>query len=442
MRGAEHQRASPLAWYALGVLTLVNFFAYVDRQVLLLLAEPIRKTLVLSDLQVGLLQGTGIAVFTSLASYPLGWLADRYDRRWVLAGCVAVWSAAVVACGMATSYGQLLFASAMVGAGEAGLAPIVYALIPLLFVGRQRQVANSIFAVTALGGGALALAVTGQLIGFVETVRPWLPESLRAVESWRLSFFAAALPAPLMMLLVLTLSVPAKGTTAVADSPAPATVIPILPYLRRHRATFLSFHIGVALGGFSFGAVIVWLAVVCARVFSESPAQIGAALGTGQLASAGLAFVLSIGLLRWLQARLGVRVPVRVMWIAMLCAVPLCLGLLAAKTAFVVYAIYAAYGTCLSLAVMCYPTALQSLAPAPLRGRVAAIQGMVTMAGAAAAPPLVGWLSDRLQHLPNGLIVAIVSVAVPSLLLSAALLWWCERQAFEKTVAEATQLDA
>jgi sugar phosphate permease len=188
--------------------------------------------------------------------------------------------------------------------------------------------------------------------------------------------------------------------------------------------------------------VIVWLAVVCARVFGESPAQIGAALGTGQLVSAGSAFVLSVGLLRWLQTRLGVRVPVRVMWIAMLCAVPLCLSLLAAKSAFVVYAIYAAHGTCLSLAVMCYPTALQSLAPAPLRGRIAAIQGMVTMAGAAAAPPLVGWLSDQLQHRPDGLVVAIVSVAVPSLLLSAALLSWCERQGFEETVADATRLDA
>jgi MFS family permease len=213
-------KARRWAWYALAVLVATNLFAMVDRQIFLLLAEPIRKALALSDLQLGLLQGTGIALFTALASYPLGWLSDRLDRRWVLASCIAVWSAAVLACGMAQDFVQLLLASALVGAGEAGLGPIVYALIPLLFFGAQRQLANSIFAVTAVGGGALALALSGQLVTWVESARPSLPMALQGLEGWRLSFFAAAMPAPLMILLVLTIAFALKAG-ATSERPRP-----------------------------------------------------------------------------------------------------------------------------------------------------------------------------------------------------------------------------
>lgn len=445
-------RARPWAWYALVVLVATNLFAMVDRQIFLLLAEQIRKALALSDLQLGLLQGTGIALFTALASYPLGWLGDRLDRRWVLAACMAAWSAAVVACGLAQDFSQLLLASAMVGAGEAGLGPIVYALIPLLFFGAQRQLANSIFAVTAVGGGALALALSGQLITWVESARPNLPAALQELEGWRLSFFAAAMPAPLMILLVLTIALalkaraPAASAARVSDATVGETAIaePITmgAYLRQNRKTFLSFYIGTGLGGFAFAAVIVWLAVICARFYNQTPAQIGAALGAGQLFSAGTGFLLSVLGLRVLGERLGPRLPLRGMWVASLCSAPICLSLLAAATAQHLYVFYAVYGACLTLSVMLYPTVLQSLSPAHLRGRTAALQGIVTMSCAASAPPLVGLVSDQLSYLPNGLIVAVVAVAVPAILLSTLLLRWCEVHGFQRTAEHAARLDA
>ena len=93
------------AWYILFVLTAATLFAFVDRQVLTLSAEPIRTAFELSDLQLGLLQGTGIAIFAGLASYPLAWLADRVDRRLVLAGSI-VWPGGVVGCGLGSGLNQ------------------------------------------------------------------------------------------------------------------------------------------------------------------------------------------------------------------------------------------------------------------------------------------------------------------------------------------------
>ena len=89
--------AGALAWFGLAVLVIVAFFANIDRQILVLLTEPIRQDFGLSDLQIGLLQGAGIALFAGAAALPIGWVADRVDRRLVLAVCILVWSAATAA---------------------------------------------------------------------------------------------------------------------------------------------------------------------------------------------------------------------------------------------------------------------------------------------------------------------------------------------------------
>ena len=126
---AEQPDATAASWYGLAALIVVSLYGFVDRQVFVLLAEPIKLSMKLSDLQLGLLQGLGVAVFAAIVSYPIAWLADRFDRRVVLSACIAVWSLAVIACGLARDFNELFVASAIVGAGEAGLTPIVFALI-------------------------------------------------------------------------------------------------------------------------------------------------------------------------------------------------------------------------------------------------------------------------------------------------------------------------
>src|SRR5262245_29634817 len=80
------------AWYGLGVLLMTTLFAFVVRQMLSLIAPSLQTSLGFTDMQIGLLQGLGMAIFASIASYPMGWLADRYGRRLILAIGVACWS--------------------------------------------------------------------------------------------------------------------------------------------------------------------------------------------------------------------------------------------------------------------------------------------------------------------------------------------------------------
>lgn len=141
------------AWFALWVLVAATLFGFVDRQVLALVAEPMAKDLKLQDSHLGVIQGLGFAIFGLIATYPLGCLADRFDRRMVLGGCVVVWAVDTAACGLVDSCVPLLIATLALAAGEAGLVPIVYAAIPDLFQGRQRISANQIFYVASILGG-------------------------------------------------------------------------------------------------------------------------------------------------------------------------------------------------------------------------------------------------------------------------------------------------
>jgi MFS family permease len=94
-------------------------YAIIDRQVFGLVAAEMSNSLHLSNTQLGLIQGLGFAALTLVAAYPIAWLADRYDRRWVLAGCILSWAMGTAACGLAGGFVSLFIASAGVAASEA-----------------------------------------------------------------------------------------------------------------------------------------------------------------------------------------------------------------------------------------------------------------------------------------------------------------------------------
>ncbi|MBT8421763.1 MAG: MFS transporter, partial [Gammaproteobacteria bacterium] len=117
------------AWYTVLLLTVVYIFSYIDRTILGLLVEPIRKDLDLTDTQISLLLGPAFALFYTTLSVPLGWLADRWKRNWIVAIGVVVWSVATAACGLARNFAQMAAARVMVGVGEATLSPCALPMI-------------------------------------------------------------------------------------------------------------------------------------------------------------------------------------------------------------------------------------------------------------------------------------------------------------------------
>lgn len=133
-------------FYVLAILILVYMLNFLDRQIIGILAAPLKAEFGLSDSQFGLLGGIAFASVYSTLAIPLAWLADRYSRVWIMTGALTVWSGFTALCGVATSFTQLFLFRMGVGIGEAGGVAPAYSLVADYFPPHQRARALAAFA--------------------------------------------------------------------------------------------------------------------------------------------------------------------------------------------------------------------------------------------------------------------------------------------------------
>ena len=220
--------------YALWLLLLIYVVNFLDRQVINILAEPIKNDLKLLDWQLGLLSGFAFGIVYTVLGFPLARAADRYNRPWIIAGCLAAWSGFTGACGLAQNFVQLVAARAGVGVGEAGCTPTSHALIADYTPKEKRASALAFYAMGTPIGSLLGLAIGGAMADYF---------------GWRRAFLVAALPGLVLAVVsVLTLKEPRKMVAEHARSVATAasTFRETFAYLARKRAFwFLAFAAGV-----------------------------------------------------------------------------------------------------------------------------------------------------------------------------------------------------
>ncbi len=215
-------------YYVLAILVLVYTMNFLDRQILGILAGPIKKELQLTDAQLGLMGGLAFAMVYSTLSIPIAWLADRSSRRSIIAWSLGIWSAFTAICGFASSFWQLFAARIGVGFGEAGGVAPSYSMLSDYFPKEQRARAISIYSLgIPLGSGA------GLLFGGL----------IAAHLDWRYAFMivgsAGLLVAPLLRAAVK--DPPRGGWTAPAAAPvaapkAPAFTLVLGTVTRRRRS--------------------------------------------------------------------------------------------------------------------------------------------------------------------------------------------------------------
>ncbi|QPF72367.1 MFS transporter [Roseateles sp. DAIF2] len=423
-----------LAGYGLLVLVIATIFSALDRQIFVLLAEPLGLSLGLSDTKLGLLQGAGITLFSGLAAVPLGWLADRWGRRLVLAACVLVWAVATAACGLARDFDALFIAAIGLGLGEAGLAPIVYGLIPDIVPERRRVLANGIYALAAILGAGLGIALSGALVQALEAVRHVLPAELQPMETWRLAFLAVALPGPLVALAVLLIRLHPQGGAVLLDAGHARAAPALGPFLRAHRRTMLGMFGGSGLAGLGVAASGNWVPVVATRIFGESAAQVGNGVGSAYLLGTGAGAAIGMACVKLLGRRVGLALPVRVVVIGSALSVLASLAMLLTQNATGLYLLFGLQVATLIAGSVLAPTMLQDMSPAALRSRVIAIGSALTVGLSALSPVLVGAWSDRLTTHPHGLLIAMAGVGAAAFALAALAMVWAEPH-FARTVA-------
>jgi MFS family permease len=231
--------------YVLFILVVVYTFNFIDRQIISILAEPIKHELELSDTQLGLLGGPMFGLLYATLGIPIAWLADRKSRVWIMTISLAVWSAFTALCGLANSFGKLALARMGVGIGEAGGVAPAYSLISDYFPREARGRALAVYSFGIPIGSALGILFGGFMASEV---------------SWRAAFIwiglAGVILAPVFR---LTVADPRRGQY---DAEAASKEAPALRDVLRTLSTkgsFWQLAVGASSGSILGYGLMFWL---------------------------------------------------------------------------------------------------------------------------------------------------------------------------------------
>lgn len=262
---SEETKVTAYSWYVLVLLFFVYLSNHIDRQILNILMEPIKKEFGVSDFMMGLLAGPAFALFYTLAGIPIARLADRASRRNIIAVSAAIWSVMTALSGTARSFPMLAAFRVGVGIGEAGCSPPSHSMISDYFPVEKRGRALGVYAMATQAGGAFGWLLGGWLFY-------WL--------GWRWAFFAAGIPGLLFALLVrLSVREPRRGATE--PSAVDEEALPFGEALRHllGQRSYVWLQAGGALHAVAGYGLAVWLAPFLIRIHGLEIQVIGTWLG-------------------------------------------------------------------------------------------------------------------------------------------------------------------
>jgi len=379
-RHPAHQGPSSIErWYVLAMLCAVYAINIADRYVVSTVLEPIRLDLQLTDTGVAFLTGVPLALFYVTFGLPISWLADRSNRRNILALALTIWSVFTTLCGVSRTYWQFLLYRIGVGFGEAGGLPPSSAILSDCFPAERRPMA---FTVLALG------APIGAWIGAD------LAGSVAHSYGWRAAFLALGAPGVILGIAVyLTIREPQRGRLDISSSTDKPSMIDSLRFLWGQRA---AFHVLMTTGVCSLWGwgLIWWTPAFLMRTYGMNVGEAGALTGPIHLIGGTVATLATA----WLLSRPKISNPRHVLWILIIgvgfTIIPSFFAywthtLWVAKCMLWIFipAIYFYIGPCMGL--------LQNLAPSNMRSMFIAWSLLVgNVLNLIVAPQLVGMLSD------------------------------------------------
>ena len=275
----------------LWILLIVYIFNFIDRQIVNILAEPIRLELGLSDTQIGLMTGLAFALFYTILGLPIARFSDRptTHRPKLIAAALATWSAMTALCGMAQNFVQLLLARIGVGIGEAGCTPPAHSLIADMVEPKKRSSALAFYALGIPVGTLLGMMIGGLLADFV---------------GWRMAFFIVGVPGVLLAIVVAwVLKEPRRQLTQAQAASNAQQTMPLGQAVRSvmgSRAFVLLLVAGSAAAFLAYGKT-TWTTIFFQRTHGLTPGEVGFWFGVVN-GAAGIAGTFLGG---WLADRYG-----------------------------------------------------------------------------------------------------------------------------------------
>ena len=384
------------AWFVVVILAIAYAISLIDRNFMGLVIEQIKRDLGLNDVEVGLLLGPAFAIFYVVLGIPFGWLADRGNRRTIMAGGMVLWCLATATCGLAPNFPLLFLSRLGVGIGEASLSPCALSLIADYVPPQNRARAMSVYVLGANLGGSLAYLLGARVMAFLNNHAFPAIGSLGPAKPWQAAFIVMGAPGLAIALLVFLIREPRRHGAVRSEISTPPSPVYALRLMARQWRAYATVFGGMS-AMFVIGNVGLWTAAVFQRSWGWSIERIGLVNGAVILASSppGAAFA------GWLSDRLTKRGRHDGAFIALIVgAVIICPS----------YALYplapdgvlAAFFLFLGLVGQhiissAGPVSIFQVAPQQIRGQAISWYYLIlSVAGSVLGPPAIGFLTGML----------------------------------------------
>jgi MFS family permease len=436
-----------VATYATIMFAFLYWLSILDRFIISLLVDPIKRDLGITDMQFGILHGTAFALTFALVGLLAGAMADRFNRRWIIFASVTIWSLATAACGLAKSFNSMLLARIGVGAGEAGLNPCATSMIADLVPRERLTWSMAIYSMGASVGGGCAYLLGGIIVDLVSQADTVTLPIIGAMRSWQAVFFIVGIPGALLSLLIFTVPEPVRrGTQQVLTQQASfwRTAFGGYRELMKFigtRGRFFFFH----YSGFTLASMILagggaWFPAHMGRTFGWNSSQIGLTLGLTLILS-GIAGKLLCGSCVDRMYRRGMH-DAQMRWYAgcMLVSVPLMIVAMTSSNPWVFLGCIGLFLMLISPMAACAVTALNLVTPNQLRGVGVACYGTVAgVVGAGVGSVLMAGISDHFFSGSASIGLGVAAATAICCPLGAALLL-CGCRAMREAVALAERV--
>ena len=377
------------------MLIIAALLSYVDRFILGVLIEPIRRDLGITDTQVSFIAGSAFAVFYGFMALPLGRLADYKNRVRIIAIGIFCWSVMTAVCGLSRTYWQLLIARMGVGIAEASLSSCAYSLISDHFPPARLPLAISVYVAAVMLGSGVGLIAGGSVFELTMRAGSMEVPGLGLLQPWQTSLIVVGLPGVLVSVLVLSIREPLRRHRLTSVD-RPLSLREVVSFVRA-RARFLTFHhAGFSIMVMYTYAVFIWSPTFIARTYGWSVAESGTGFGVVVLLT-GVTGTYCGGLLGQMLGKRGIEdsiLRVSVYSLILLIPVSIIAPLMPSPTVAL-----SALGLGIflfSAAMAGAPVALQLVTPNELRGQLTALFSFSSVViGLGGGPSAVAVLTDH-----------------------------------------------
>ena len=431
-----------VAWYAVFLFSLAIMINFLDRGILNLLVQPIKRDLGLSDTQMGLIVGFAFVLFYVAVGFPIARWVDRGTRKFIIATGVGLFGLMTALCGLARSFSQLFICRIGVGVGEACVGPAFASMLSDYFPKEKLARAIAVCNFGFVAGVGLSLVVGGAIIGALQQYSTIDIPLLGPARPWQVVFLICGIPGLLVAGLLLTLKEPVRrGALPLPGASGTLSVAESARFILQGWPIYAPIFLGIGLRSIMLYASMTWMPAFFERAHGWSPSRYGLTVGVITLIVTPLGLLLGPWVAeRWLRrGRFDSNLRVTV-WVCAVSA-PFQMSATLMPTPELTLICYG-LATCINAAAVGPENAaLQVVTPNQMRGQVVAVNMfMFNVVGAGLGPILAGVITDHVFGSEDLVGLSLASVAAVAGPLSGLVFWYGMKpygQAYQRIEASA-----